>query len=101
MQTDRDPSGPAHRISSVTRRIAELRWPIVFIVVGVAAVHQAVLFGLLHLFPPQQQNLVQLALYSLTGVIVVWFGLRLLLKTTARQEQAEVCLLYTSDAADE
>ncbi len=92
MQTDRDPSGPAHRINSVTRRIAELRWPIVFIVVGVAAVHQAVLFGLLHLFPPQQQNLVQLALYSLTGVIVVWFGLRLLLKTTARQEQAEVDL---------
>ena len=83
MQTDRDSSGPAHRINSVTRRIAELRWPILFIVVGVAAVHQAVLFGLLHLFPSQQQNLVQLALYSLTGVIVVWFGLRLLLKTTA------------------
>lgn len=92
MQTDRDPFGSANRINSVTRRIAELRWPIVFIVIGVAAVHQAVLFGLLHLFPPQQQNLVQLALYSLTGVIVVWFGLRLLLKTTARQEQAEVDL---------
>lgn len=92
MQTDRGPFGPAHRINSVTRRIAELRWPIVFIVVGVAAVHQALLFGLLHLFPPQQQSLVQLALYSLTGVIVVWLGLRLLLRTTARQEQAEVDL---------
>ena len=38
------------------------------------------------------RSIVQLALYSLTGVIVVWFGLRLLLKTTARQEQAEVDL---------
>ena len=55
MQTDRDPSRPAHRIGSVTRRIAELRWPIVIIVIGVAAVHQAILFGLLHFFPPNSK----------------------------------------------
>jgi signal transduction histidine kinase len=89
MQTDRTSPGSARRINSVTRRIAELRWPIVFIVVGVAAVHQAVLFSLLRLFPNQQQSLIQLAVYSLTGVVVVWLGLRLLLKTAARQEQAE------------
>ncbi|MEA3337074.1 MAG: GAF domain-containing sensor histidine kinase [Chloroflexota bacterium] len=76
-------------MSSLYRRLAELRWPIFFIVVGAAAIHQALLLGLLRFLPPSQHNLVQLALYSLTGMVVAWFGLRQLTRAAARQEQAE------------
>ena len=79
----------ANRLSAVYRRIAALRWPIVIIVVGAAAVHQALLFALFRFLPPGQQGWAQLALYSLTGIIVVWIGLRQLARATARQHDAE------------
>lgn len=76
-------------MNRVTRRLAELRWPIVIIVVGAAAIHQALLFAVLRFFPAAQQEWIHLAVYSITGVIVVWLGLRTLLRTATRQEQAE------------
>ncbi|HNS01923.1 MAG TPA: GAF domain-containing protein [Anaerolineae bacterium] len=79
-------------INRVTRRLAELRWPIVIIVVGAAALHQALLFALLRFFPNAPQEWIHLAIYSLTGLLVVWVGLRALLRTTQRQEQAEADL---------
>jgi signal transduction histidine kinase len=92
MSADPDiPSSPNH-INRLARRLAELRWPIVIIVVGAAAVQQALLFALLRFFPTAQQEWIHLAAYSLTGVIVVWLGLRALLRAAARQEQAEADL---------
>ncbi len=82
-------SQPSTSISRVTRRLAELRWPIVIIVVGAAAIHQALLFAVLRVFPAAPQEWIHLAVYSITGVIVVWVGLRTLLRTATRQEQAE------------
>lgn len=87
-----DRSSPFNSINRVTRRLAELRWPIVVIVVGAAAVHQALLFALLRLFPAAQQEWLHLAVYSVTGVAVVWLGLRALLRTATRQEAAEASL---------
>ena len=92
MAADMDSSSPSNSINRVTRRLAELRWPIVIIVVGAAAVHQALLFALLRLFPAAQQEWIHLAVYSVTGVVVVWLGLRALLRTATRQEQAEASL---------
>lgn len=80
---------PAGSTPPLIRRIAQLRWPIVIIVVGAAAVHQALLFALLHISPPPQESLAQLAVYSLTGIVVVWVGLRLLARAASRQEQTE------------
>jgi signal transduction histidine kinase len=92
MSADPDlPSSPNH-INRLARRLAELRWPIVIIVVGAAAVQQALLFALLRFFPAVQQEWIHLAAYSLTGVIVVWLGLAALLRAAARQEQAEADL---------
>lgn len=71
------------------RQILRLRWPILVIVVGAAAVHQAILFALLRTSPPPLQSLTQLALYSATGIVVVWIGLRLLSKAAREQERAE------------
>ena len=89
-QPDNQPvSDQADRLSAIYRRIAALRWPIVIIVVGAAAVNQALLFALFRFLPPGQQGWAQLALYSLTGVVVVWIGLRQLAKAAARQEDAE------------
>jgi nitrate/nitrite-specific signal transduction histidine kinase len=89
MSADPDiPSSPNH-INRLARRLAELRWPIVIIVVGAAAIHQALLFAALRVFPDAPQEWIHLAIYSITGVVVVWLGLRALLRTTARQEQAE------------
>jgi nitrate/nitrite-specific signal transduction histidine kinase len=85
-------SAAPNSINRVTRRLAELRWPIVVIVVGAAAVHQALLFALLRFFPAAPQEWVHLAVYSVTGVAVVWLGLRALLRTATRQEQAETSL---------
>ncbi|MCB0252415.1 MAG: GAF domain-containing protein [Anaerolineae bacterium] len=79
----------SERLNAIYRRIAALRWPIVIIVVGAAAVHQALLFALFRFLPPGQQGWAQLAIYSLTGVLVVWIGLRQLAKAAARQEDAE------------
>lgn len=82
-----------HRdLNRVYRRIAELRWPIVIIVVGVAALHQALLFALLRVLPPAQHSLVHLAVYSLTGIAVAWIGLRQLGRAALRQERAEADL---------
>lgn len=92
MAADTDTSASPNHINRVTRRLAELRWPIVIIVVGAAAVHQALLFALLRVFPAAQQEWIHLALYSITGVIVVTLGLRTLLRTAQRQEQAEADL---------
>ncbi|MEZ4767458.1 MAG: GAF domain-containing protein [Caldilineales bacterium] len=86
---DQPVSAQADRLSAIYRRIAQLRWPIVIIVVGAAAVHQALLFALFRFLPPGQQGWAQLALYSLTGVVVVWIGLRQLAKAAARQQDAE------------
>lgn len=77
------------RMNSFYRRLAQLRWPIAVVVVGAAAVQQALLFAILRWQPPPRQSLTQLALYSITGLIVVWIGLRQLAKAAARQEQAE------------
>ncbi|MCS6845964.1 MAG: GAF domain-containing protein [Caldilineales bacterium] len=71
------------------RQILRLRWPILVIVVGAAAVHQAILFALLRTSPPPLQSLTQLLLYSATGVVAVWIGLRLLTRAMAEQERAE------------
>lgn len=79
-------------INRVARRIAELRWSIVIIVVGAAAVHQALLFALLRVFPSVRQEWFHLVFYSVAGGLVVWLGLRILLRTAARQEQAEADL---------
>ena len=79
----------SERLTAIYRRVTELRWPIVIIVVGAAAIHQALLFTLFRFLPPGQQGWAQLALYSLTGVAVVWIGLRQLAKAAARQEDAE------------
>lgn len=92
MAADIDRSSPSNSINRVTRRLAELRWPIVIIVVGAAAIHQALLFALLRLFPTAQQEWIHLAVYSVTGVVVVWLGLRALLRTATKQEQAEASL---------
>lgn len=81
--------GRSERLTAIYRRVAELRWPIVIIVIGAAAIHQALLFTLFRFLPPGQQGWAQLALYSLTGIIVVWIGLRQLAKAAARQEDAE------------
>lgn len=88
MDTD-TPSGGTDRIAAISRRLAQWRWPIVIIVVGAAAVHQALLFALFHFLPPGQQGWAQLGLYSLTGIIVVWIGLRQLAKAAIRQQDAE------------
>ena len=92
MASDPVESQTPHSINRLTRRLAELRWPIVIIVVGAAAVHQALLFALLRFFPAAQQEWIHLAVYSVTGVAVVWLGLRALLRTAARQEAAEASL---------
>jgi nitrate/nitrite-specific signal transduction histidine kinase len=92
MAADTESSSSPNSINRVTRRLAELRWPIVVIVVGAAAIHQALLFALLRLFPAAQQEWMHLAVYSVTGVVVVWLGLRALLRTAARQEAAEASL---------
>lgn len=92
MSSDHKSSPRSNSINRVTRRLAELRWPIVIIVVGAAAVHQALLFAVLRFFPGTQQEWIHLAVYSVTGVIVVWLGLRTLLRTAERQEQAEADL---------
>lgn len=92
MAADTDTSASSNHINRVTRRLAELRWPIVIIVVGAAAVHQALLFALLRVFPAARQEWIHLAFYSITGVIVVTLGLRTLLRTAERQEQAEADL---------
>lgn len=92
MAADTDTSASSNHINRVTRRLAELRWPIVIIVVGAAAVHQALLFALLRVFPAARQEWIHLAVYSITGVVVVWVGLRTLLRTAERQEQAEADL---------
>lgn len=82
--------GPRNKgLTTVYQRLADLRWPIVIIVIGAAAIHQALLFVALRFFPPDQQSLVHLAVYSLTGIAVVWIGLRQLAKATRRQEEAE------------
>jgi signal transduction histidine kinase len=85
-------SSQKRRTNSLYRRIVALRWPLFIIVVGAAAVQQAILFAILHASPPPEQSLAQLALYSATGIIAVWIGLRLLLKASARQEKAEADL---------
>ena len=92
MAAEFEVSSSLNSINRVTRRLAELRWPIVVIVVGAAAIHQALLFALLRLFPAAQQEWIHLAVYSVTGVIVVWLGLRALLRTATRQEAAEASL---------
>lgn len=83
---------PAPSINRLTRRLAELRWPVVIIVVGAAALHQALLLAVLRLFPAAPREWIHLALYSITGVLAVWLGLRALLSAAARQEQAEADL---------
>jgi nitrate/nitrite-specific signal transduction histidine kinase len=92
MAADTQRSSSPNSINRVTRRLAELHWPIVVIVVGAAAIHQALLFALLRLFPATQQEWIHLAVYSVTGVVVVWLGLRALLRTATRQEAAEASL---------
>ncbi len=92
MAAESRPSPSSHNINRVYRRLAELRWPIVIIVVGAAAIHQALLFAALRVFPEAPQEWIHLAIYSITGVVVVGLGLRALLRTTARQEQAEADL---------
>ncbi|HSN73531.1 MAG TPA: GAF domain-containing protein [Anaerolineae bacterium] len=92
MAAGTESSSSPNSINRVTRRLAELRWPIVIIVVGAAAVHQALLFTLLRFFPAAQQEWIHLAVYSVTGVAVVWLGLRALLRTATRQEAAEASL---------
>ncbi len=82
-------SNSTQRPHPLYRRLAALRWPLFVIVVGAAAVHQAILFAILRVSPPPEQSLIQLALYSATGIVAVWLGLRLLGKAADRQEQAE------------
>lgn len=91
MAVERDESGvlSQKKVHTLYRRLAELRWPIVIVVIGAAALHQALLFAVLRVQPPPQQSLLQLALYSLTGVVVVLIGLHLLAQATTRQQDTE------------
>lgn len=82
------------RSISLHQRISYLRWVTPVIVLVLAAVHQGVLLVLLDRLPSAQHSLVQLAVYSVTGIVVAWIGLTWLARAVARQEQAEAELRH-------
>ena len=84
-----EPISPSRSLSPVYRRLAELQWPVVIIVIGAAAVQQALIFALLRRWPELQQGWLHLVVSSIVGVAVAGWGLRALVRAAARQDQAE------------
>ncbi len=76
----------------LSQRVIYLRWATPVIVVALAAIHQGILYAELQHLPSAWHKLAQLAVYSVTGVVVAWIGLTWLVQAVRRQEQAEADL---------
>ena len=71
------------------KQILRARWAVPLAVLLLAALHQAIVHGLLERVASDWHDLLELAVYSLTGSIVAWMGLTWLGQALAHQEQAQ------------
>jgi signal transduction histidine kinase len=77
------------RDKSLHKQILRLRWVAPLAVLLLAAFHQVIVHLLLERSPQTWNNLLELAVYSVTGSVVVWLSLTWLGRALARHEQAQ------------
>jgi len=86
---------------SFQRRIADLRWIAPLVLFALAALHQLVLQWLTPWLPDTYHFWIAVALYGLSGSIVVWLALDWLAKNAAHQEQTKAELRAAYDSLTE
>jgi signal transduction histidine kinase len=80
------------------QQIARWRWVAPIIILILAALHELALWGLLDWSLTAYHALLTIALYGLSGSLVIWFALDWLIQNLARQEQTEAELRQAYDS---
>lgn len=89
---------PGHALDHLLQQhVTRVRWIVPAIVLALAALHQALLAAVSTALPPVWQPIAAVALYTLTGSVVVVLGLTWLMRALVQRARAEAELQQAAD----